>query len=181
MRRYAGVPIGAALAGVALAGALLDPAAVRPAVASPESLAPAASPAPVPPVTAPTPMTSPSPLASAPPPGPAAVPPAPSAKACTASLEVSIGAGVTALLTLGPAGPAVTFSDGPGNPVPGLGRLDRKHPALPASAGIRAEIRTPYGPAPRLRTKVEGGPQAPYQVQDFPRLPKDCGRPAAGH
>ncbi|MGW8328245.1 hypothetical protein ACWGLE_10125 [Streptomyces sp. NPDC055897] len=117
------------------------------------------------------------------PPASTVLPPAPptsSAKACTASLEASIGAGVTALLTLSPSGPAVTFEDGPGTPIPGLGRLDRKHPALPASAGIRAEILTPYGPAPRLRTKVEGGAEAPYQVQDFPRLPGNCRLHGAG-
>ncbi|MFE9404598.1 hypothetical protein ACFYNY_22980 [Streptomyces sp. NPDC006530] len=106
------------------------------------------------------------------------------AKACTASREVSIGAGVSALLTLSPAGPRVTFKDGPGRPLPGLGTLDRAHPKAPASAGVRAEILTPYGTAPRLRTKVEGGAAAPYQFQDFPRLPRGCalkgvGTPAA--
>ncbi|GHB57301.1 hypothetical protein GCM10010331_51200 [Streptomyces xanthochromogenes] len=155
MRMYARAPLGAALAGVALAGALLDPAAARPSAAPAPSVAPAL------------------------PRHPAAMSPAPSAKACTASRDVSIGAGVTARLTLGPSGPAVTFEDGPGRPIPGLGGLDRKHPALPASAGISAEILTPYGPAPRLRTKVEGGPQAPYQVADFPGLPKNCAKAAA--
>ncbi|MFG3282861.1 hypothetical protein [Streptomyces sp. NPDC048111] len=100
----------------------------------------------------------------------------PAARVCTATLEVSIGAGVTAVLSLSPSGPAVTFKDGPGRPLTGFGTLDRTRPALPASAGIRAEIRTPYGPAPVLRTKVEGGPDAPYQIQDFPALPRGCAR-----
>lgn len=97
---------------------------------------------------------------------------APASKACTASLEADIGAGTTALMTLSTSGPTVSFKDGPGRPIPSLGKLDRTHPKLPASAGIRAEILKPYGTAPQLRTKVEGG--APYDVQDFPKLPKGC-------
>ncbi|MFD7335052.1 hypothetical protein ACFV98_03485 [Streptomyces violascens] len=99
---------------------------------------------------------------------------APVSKACIASLEADIGAGTTALMTLSTSGPTVTFKDGPGHPIPSLGKLDRKHPKLPASAGIYAEILKPYGTAPQLRTKVEGGPRAQYQVQDFPKLPKGC-------
>ncbi|GGU30872.1 hypothetical protein [Streptomyces violascens] len=99
---------------------------------------------------------------------------APVSKACIASLEADIGAGTTALMTLSTSGPTVTFKNGPGHPVPSLGKLDRKHPKLPASAGIYAEILKPYGTAPQLRTKVEGGPRAQYQVQDFPKLPKGC-------
>ncbi|KOU37582.1 hypothetical protein [Streptomyces sp. WM6378] len=99
---------------------------------------------------------------------------APASKACIASLEADIGAGTSALMTLSPSGPTVTFKDGPGHPIPSLGTLDRKRPELPASAGIHAEILKPYGTAPQLRTKVEGGPGAPYQVQDFPKLPKGC-------
>uniref|UniRef100_A0AAU2V6W7 Uncharacterized protein n=1 Tax=Streptomyces sp. NBC_00003 TaxID=2903608 RepID=A0AAU2V6W7_9ACTN len=97
---------------------------------------------------------------------------APASKACTASLEADIGAGASALMTLSTSGPTVSFKDGPGHPIPSLGKLDRKHPRLPASAGIHAEILKPYGTAPQLRTKVEGG--APYDVQDFPKLPKGC-------
>ncbi|MFI6683059.1 hypothetical protein [Streptomyces sp. NPDC050485] len=96
------------------------------------------------------------------------------AKGCTVTRDASIGAGTDAVLTLGPNGPAVTFKDGPGNPVPSLGKLDRNHPKLPASAGIYAEILHPYSTAPQLKTKVEGGPRAPYAIQDFPKLPKGC-------
>ncbi|MGW2859767.1 hypothetical protein [Streptomyces sp. NPDC001205] len=97
-----------------------------------------------------------------------------SAKDCTVTQSVSIGAGTAAVLTMSPNGPTATFQDGPGNPVPSLGKLDRKHPKLPESAGIYAEILNPYGTAPQLKSKVEGGVGSRYAFQDFPKLPKGC-------
>ncbi|MFJ8311775.1 MULTISPECIES: hypothetical protein [unclassified Streptomyces] len=113
---------------------------------------------------------------------PAAKPTTPAsgaAKGCTVTRDVSIGAGTDAVMTLGPNGPTVTFTNGPGDPVPSLGKLDRNHPKLPASAGIYAEILRPYSTTPQLKTKVEGGPHSSYAVQDFPRLPKGCEPDAA--
>ncbi len=185
MRPRARVALGATIAAAICTAALLDPAAghrhgaseppVRTFSAAPNNPAPATRPA-APPLSLrpfsaglpdPAPATRPDAFAS-----PAGV--LGGGTACTASREVSIGAGVSALLTLSPAGPRVAFKDGPGRPLPGLGTLDRAHPAAPPSAGIRAEILTPYGTAPRLRTKVEGGAAAPYQLQNFPRLPRGC-------
>ncbi|MFG2722396.1 hypothetical protein ACGFW5_29510 [Streptomyces sp. NPDC048416] len=95
-------------------------------------------------------------------------------KGCTVTQSRSIGAGTAAVLTMSPNGPKVTFQDGPGTPVPSLGTLDRKHPKLPASAGIYAEILNPYGTAPQLKSKVEGGAGSQYAIQNFPKLPKGC-------
>ncbi|MFD7015046.1 hypothetical protein [Streptomyces sp. NPDC059928] len=97
-----------------------------------------------------------------------------SAKSCTVTRTNSIGAGTDAVMTMSPSGPTVTFQDGPGDPVPSLGKLDRNHPKLPASAGIYAEILHPYATAPQLKTKVEGGVGSRYAIQDFPKLPQGC-------
>ncbi|MET9359852.1 hypothetical protein ABZX93_02910 [Streptomyces sp. NPDC006632] len=110
---------------------------------------------------------------------PTAKPSAPAAGAvlttgCTVTQSRSIGAGTDAVMTMSTDGPKVTFADGPGTPVPSLGTLDRKHPKLPASAGIYAEILNPYGTAPQLKSKVEGGAGSSYAIQSFPKLPKGC-------
>ncbi|MEU9099114.1 hypothetical protein [Streptomyces sp. NPDC048361] len=110
---------------------------------------------------------------------PTAKPTAPTAgavttKGCTVTQSRSIGAGTDAVLTMSPSGPKATFADASGAPAPSLGTLDRKHPKLPASAGIYVEILNPYGVAPQLKSKVEGGVGSKYAIQDFPKLPKGC-------
>ncbi|MFE9409764.1 hypothetical protein ACFYN0_13375 [Streptomyces sp. NPDC006704] len=101
-------------------------------------------------------------------------------RGCTVTQSRSIGAGTTAVTSMSPSGPTVTFQDGPGTPVPSLGKLDRAHPKLPASAGIYVEILNPYGAAPQLKSKVEGGAGASYAIQKFPALPKGCALNGAG-
>lgn len=92
---------------------------------------------------------------------------------CTVTVQDSIGAGIGVSMTMGPKGPSVTFADGPGTPLDDLGTLNRKRPKLPASAGIHAEILSPYGPTPKLRAKTQGG-GAGYGVLSFPELPGGC-------
>ncbi|WP_438292064.1 hypothetical protein [Streptomyces sp. HUAS TT7] len=95
------------------------------------------------------------------------------AQGCTVTQRKNIGAGTLAVLTMGTKGPSVTFEDGDRTPVKGLGKLDRQHPELPVSAGIYAEILNPYGSAPQLKTRTQGG-DAPYGYATFPKLPKGC-------
>ncbi|MCX5126419.1 hypothetical protein OG898_26780 [Streptomyces sp. NBC_00193] len=91
---------------------------------------------------------------------------------CVVVKEAWIGAGTDAVMTIAPSGPTVSFKDaGDGKVLPE--RLDRTHPKLPASAGFLAEILDPNGPAPKLRTNMEGGGHEP-SVKDFPKLPKGC-------
>ncbi|MFD9544645.1 hypothetical protein [Streptomyces sp. NPDC060022] len=90
---------------------------------------------------------------------------------CVATVQKDIGAGLEALLTISPSGPSVVFrSFGDGKV---FETLDRKHPKLPASAGIIGEILNPDSHTPQLRTIVEGGGH-PASVTDFPKLPKGC-------
>ncbi|MER5893624.1 hypothetical protein [Streptomyces sp. NPDC001876] len=97
--------------------------------------------------------------------------------ACVVTIHQDIGAGLEALLTIAPSGPSVVFrSFGDGRV---FETLDRKHPELPARAGIIGEILDPDGPTPQLRTAVEGGGR-PAGVTDFPKLPKGCGDDGSG-
>ncbi|MBT2451042.1 hypothetical protein J7F03_28995 [Streptomyces sp. ISL-43] len=90
---------------------------------------------------------------------------------CVAVKEASIGAGTTAVMTIAPSGPSVTFKDaGSGEVLPE--RLDRTHPNLPTDRFL-AEILEPNGPAPKLRTNMEGGGHK-ASVKDFPKLPQGC-------
>lgn len=116
--------------------------------------------------------------------GPAVAFAAPAAAAtaadrCTVTVQDSIGAGIGVSMTMGPEGPSVTFADGPGTPLDDLGTLNRKRPKLPASAGIHAEILSPYGPTPKLRAKTQGG-GAGYGVLSFPALPGGCALEGSG-
>ncbi|MEU1490125.1 hypothetical protein ABZ456_07730 [Streptomyces sp. NPDC005776] len=91
---------------------------------------------------------------------------------CVATVTKSIGAGTVAELSISPTGPSAVFKGAGEDTV--IGRLDRLHPKLPVSAGFLGEIIDPSGPAPRLRTNMEGGGH-PASVTDFPKLPKGCG------
>ncbi|MFD5142511.1 hypothetical protein [Streptomyces sp. NPDC058401] len=91
---------------------------------------------------------------------------------CVVVKEAWIGAGTDAVMTIAPSGPSVSFKDaGSGKAL--SQRLDRTHPKLPANAGFLAEILDPNGPAPKLRTNMEGGGHK-AGVTDFPKLPKGC-------
>ncbi|MFE3183764.1 hypothetical protein ACFXKR_23300 [Streptomyces violascens] len=94
-------------------------------------------------------------------------------KGCTVTRRENIGAGMLAVLTMGTKGPSVTFEAGDHAPVTGLGKLDRRRPKLPVSAGIYAEILNPYGSAPQLKAKTQGGDDT-YGYAAFPKLPKGC-------
>ncbi len=100
---------------------------------------------------------------------------------CTVTVLNGIGAGTGARMTMSPKGPSVTFEDAgePGVPIKRLGTLDRARPKLPESAGIYAEILSPSGTAPKLKTKTEGG-GAGYATHSFPALPKGCGTGQTG-
>lgn len=91
---------------------------------------------------------------------------------CVAVKEAWIGAGTDAVMTIAPSGPSVSFKDAGSGKVLSE-RLDRTHPKLPANAGFLAEILDPNGPAPKLRTNMEGGGHK-ASVKDFPKLPKGC-------
>ncbi|MFF3977500.1 hypothetical protein [Streptomyces sp. NPDC001828] len=95
------------------------------------------------------------------------------ANGCTVTRRENIGAGTDAILTMGTKGPSVTFGDADGSPAPRLGTLDRRHPKLPESAGIYAEILNSYGSAPQLKFKTQGG-NTSYGYRSFPKLPKGC-------
>ncbi|MEU1778022.1 hypothetical protein ABZ545_00880 [Streptomyces abikoensis] len=98
----------------------------------------------------------------------------PSTARCTVVKEDSVGAGTGIRMTMSPQGPSVTFFDeGDRSPITRLGTLDRSRPALPQSAGIEEEILSPYGSAPQLLTKTQGG-AAQYDLVAFPRMPKGC-------
>lgn len=92
-------------------------------------------------------------------------------KGCTVTRRENIGAGTLAVLSIGTQGPSVTFEAGDHTPVKGLGKLDRRHPKLPGSAGIYAEILNPYGSAPQLKTRTQGGdtPTATPPSRSCPR------------
>ncbi|WP_432083445.1 hypothetical protein [Streptomyces sp. WAC 04229] len=100
---------------------------------------------------------------------------------CAATKSTSIGAGVTAVLTISPSGPSVRFQGaGQEGPVSGLS-LSRTQPRLPESAGFLAEILNPDSTHPKLRTNMEGGGH-PAMITAFPGLPQGCGftYPAGG-
>ncbi|WP_329621547.1 hypothetical protein OG357_14475 [Streptomyces sp. NBC_01255] len=94
--------------------------------------------------------------------------------ACTIASTVSIGAGAKAKLIMSPQGPKAKLTTADANGADKVfATLDRKHPALPKSAGIVARIVAANSTAPSLYTKVEGG-TAKGATHAFPKLPKGC-------
>ncbi|MFI6423109.1 hypothetical protein ACIBG6_37685 [Streptomyces sp. NPDC050842] len=94
--------------------------------------------------------------------------------ACTIASTVSIGAGAKAKLIMSPQGPKAKLTTADANGADKVfATLDRKHPALPKSAGIVARIVDANSTAPSLYTKVEGG-TAKGATHAFPKLPKGC-------
>ncbi|MFD4106600.1 hypothetical protein ACFWWU_10570 [Streptomyces sp. NPDC058650] len=94
--------------------------------------------------------------------------------ACTIGTTVSIGAGTKAKLIMSPQGPKAKLTTADANGADKVfATLDRKHPALPKSAGIVARIVGANSTAPSLHTKVEGG-TAKGATHAFPKLPKGC-------
>lgn len=94
--------------------------------------------------------------------------------ACTIASTVSIGAGAKAKLIMSPQGPKAKLTTTDANGADKVfATLDRKHPALPKSAGIVARIVDANSTAPSLYTKVEGG-TAKGATHAFPKLPKGC-------
>ncbi|WEO96771.1 hypothetical protein A6P39_023615 [Streptomyces sp. FXJ1.172] len=88
------------------------------------------------------------------------------ARGCTVIAEQDIGAGAVAVLSNGLHGPSAFFKDaGDGTRFGGV--VNRAHPSLPKSAGFIARIVNPYGPAPKLRTDMEGGGH-PASTTPFP-------------
>ncbi|WKX69979.1 hypothetical protein [Streptomyces sp. XD-27] len=88
---------------------------------------------------------------------------------CVVSKEVSVGAGTVAVLLNTNIGPYASFKDaGDGTQVTDW--LDRKHPKLPESAGVRAEILDANSASPKLLTKFEGGDVKPL-ITAFPKAP----------
>ncbi|MEU6508609.1 hypothetical protein [Streptomyces sp. NPDC046942] len=88
------------------------------------------------------------------------------ARGCTLVQEQFIGAGTVAVLSNGPTGPSAFFKDA-GDGMRFAGAVNRAHPSLPKSAGFVARIVSPYGPAPKLVTNMEGGGH-PASTTAFP-------------
>lgn len=90
---------------------------------------------------------------------------------CVVTVNRNAGAGMTAEMTIAPAGPSVRFVGAGDETVVTV--LDRLHPKPSPRVGFLAEIVNPSGPAPKLRLRTQGG-STPVSVLDFPKLPKGC-------
>ncbi|WP_206324761.1 MULTISPECIES: hypothetical protein [unclassified Streptomyces] len=87
------------------------------------------------------------------------------------SIDVPVGAGTKAQLTMTTKGPEAKLVTAGDEKVVGV--LDRRHLSLPASAGIVARIDDAFSATPSLYVKVEGG-SAKGGSHPFPALPEGC-------
>ncbi|MGW0362158.1 hypothetical protein [Streptomyces sp. NPDC002990] len=90
----------------------------------------------------------------------------------TGPVQVSLGAGIEALLTTSPKGPQAELSTAGTDKA--WATLTRTAPSLPADAGIVARILNPSSAQPVLEWKVQGG-DMPFGHQAFPKLRTGCG------